>query len=79
LETEQSILLLSVGENAPFLNRQEIANYDYLTKNKAKIKAIFLNNALPKSCAFLSFLYQELDLQVPIYGSQYTSLILDYL
>lgn len=79
LETEQSILLLSVGENAPFLNRQETVNYDYLTKNKAKIKAIFLNNALPKNCAFLPFLYQELDLQVPIYGSQHTSLILDYL
>jgi mRNA degradation ribonuclease J1/J2 len=79
LETEQSILLLAAGENAPFLNHQEIVNYDYLTKNKDKIKAIFLNNTLPKNCAFLPFLYQELNLQVPVYGSQHSFLILDYL
>lgn len=79
LETEKSILLLAVGENAPFLNHQETIDYDYLIKNKTKIKAIFLNNTLPKNCAFLVSFYQELNLQVPIYGSQHTSLILDYL
>ncbi|RHZ37252.1 hypothetical protein [endosymbiont GvMRE of Glomus versiforme] len=79
LETEQSILLLSAGENAPFLNHQETINYDYLTKNKAKIKAIILPNVLPKNCAFLPHLYQELNLQCPIYGSQHTFLIFDYL
>jgi mRNA degradation ribonuclease J1/J2 len=79
LETEQSILLLAVGENAPFSNYQATVDYDYLTKNKNKIKAVFLNNTLPKNCAFLPFLYQELNLLVPIYGSQHSSLILDYL
>lgn len=72
-------MLFAVGENAPFLNHQEIIDYEYLTKNKTKIKAIFLSNALPKNCAFLPFLYQELSLQVPIYGSQHSLLILDYL
>src|SRR6185436_13573422 len=79
LEAEQSILLLAVGENAPFLNHQETTNYDYLTKNKTKIKAIVLPNSFPKNCAFLLSLYQELNLQCPIYASQHTSLILEYL
>jgi len=70
---------LAAGENAPFLNHQEIVDYEYLAKNKTKIKAIFLNNTLPKNCAFLVSFYQELNLQVPIYGSKHTSLILDYL
>ena len=78
LETEQSILLLATGENAPFLNHQETINYDHLTKNKDKIKAIILPNSLPKNCSFLPHLYQELNLQCPIYGSQHTSLIFDY-
>ena len=79
LETEQSILLLAVGENAPFLNHQKATNYDYLTKNKDKIKAIIFPNSLPKNCAFLPHLYQDLNLQCPIYVSQHTSLIFDYL
>ncbi|CAJ0916983.1 163_t:CDS:2 [Entrophospora sp. SA101] len=70
LETEHSILLLAAGENAPFLNQQETIDYDYLSKAKAKIKAIILFNTLPKNCAFLPQLYQELNLQCPIYGSQ---------
>ncbi|KLL02987.1 MAG: RNA-metabolising metallo-beta-lactamase [Mycoplasmataceae bacterium CE_OT135] len=79
METEHSILLLTAGENAPFLNHQETIDYDYLTKAKAKIKAIILPNTLPKNCALLPQLYQELNLQCPIYGSQHTFLILDYL
>ncbi|CAJ0747094.1 20017_t:CDS:2 [Entrophospora sp. SA101] len=49
LETEHSILLLAAGENAPFLNQQETIDYDYLSKAKAKIKAIILFNTLPKN------------------------------
>ena len=79
LETKNDILLLAAGENAPFLNNQEVTDYSYLTKNRAKIQAILLPNSLPKNSAFLPQLYQELNLHCPLYASEKTSLILSYL
>ena len=78
LESEQSILLFAAGENAPFLT-SEIIDYNYLIKNKAKLKAIILNNTLPKNCASLFKIYQKLACSVPIYVSEHTFLILSHL
>ena len=78
LESEQSILLFAAGEDAPFIN-PEVVNYNYLIKNKTKLKAIILNNALPRNCASLLEIYQKLSCSVPLYTSQSTFLILSQL
>jgi len=61
------------------LNNKTVDDWDYLARNKSKIKAILINNTIPRNCADLSEIYQELDLSVPIYGSDHTKIIFDYL
>lgn len=78
LETEKTILLFAIGQNSSFLST-EVLEWSYLEKNSKKIQAIFLNNLTPKNCSLLMKIYQEIELKVPIYGSNHSQLILDYL
>src|SRR6202012_1729632 len=76
LESDETILLIGAGKDNPYVIRN-ILSLDYLKENKDKIKAVLINNSSPKNSGFLQEIYNELDLNVPIYGSRSTKLALD--
>lgn len=76
LESDETILLIGAGKDNPYVIRN-VLSLDYLKENKDKIKAVLINNSSPKNSGFLQEIYNELDLNVPIYGSKSTKLALD--
>ncbi|WNE41358.1 MAG: Ribonuclease J 2 [Mycoplasmataceae bacterium] len=76
LESDETILIIGAGRDNPYVVKS-ILNIDYLKENKDKIKAILLNNSSLKNSGSIQSIYDELDLNVPIYGSKITKISLE--
>ncbi len=77
LESNETIIIAAAGvDNPQVTNKSSFTNIDYLREHSVKIKAIFINNLLPKNSGLLEWVYQELDLKVPVYASRLTKAIL---
>jgi mRNA degradation ribonuclease J1/J2 len=69
-------LIVGAGKDNPYVVRN-VLSLDYLKENKDKIKAVLLNNSSPKNSGFVQSIYDELELNVPVYGSKITKISLE--
>lgn len=53
----------------------EIPSFDYLVKNKDRVKAIFITHAHPDTMGSITYLIKELN--IPIYATQLTSWLIE--
>jgi ribonuclease J len=76
LESDKSIVIVGAGRDNPKIVR-DILNLDYLKENKDKIKALLIVNSSPKNSGSIQEIYEDLELEVPVYGSKITKLSLE--
>ncbi|WNE40974.1 MAG: Ribonuclease J [Mycoplasmataceae bacterium] len=80
LESEQGILLLATGKEYSLTGYQEQQiGRDYLKENRAKVKAIVIANTNWQNVGCLSDICREIGVQIPIYTSFQSRLVLSYL
>jgi len=78
LENPESIIILATGKTHSKILTESLG-LDYLKENKVKIKAILVLNTALKNVGFLENIYQELNMDIPLYGSLSSKLVLEYL
>lgn len=76
LESDKSIIIIGAGRDNPHVVKT-ILNLDYLKENKEKIKALLISNSSPKNSGSIQDIYNDLELEVPIYGSRVAKITLE--
>ena len=78
---KQKIFIFDVGAKLPIKNQvgvnYVVANFDFLKRNKTKIKAIFISKYSEEHCGALHFFLTTLELEKSV--SIYTSELITYI